>query len=239
MLSGIIRNNKSSVLLLAVTLFLPAIGSGVSLFFLYQNAQVINNFSNIHWIIFYVLTSLTMAFALTPTSYIALVSGFFLGWASIAGLLPSYVLASIIGYALAAKLDKGKLLNQLKEDKKTNAIMENLKSDEFWVIFFCRISPAPPFAMMNVFLSFMKVEFKNFIVAGTIGMLPRTLLLIWIGSKTSDMVSMFKKDKLFEFSNLIGIGFLLLAGVSLYLIFMRAIKKYEVKNKNSKGKRNK
>ncbi len=206
---------------------LPVSVSSISIIFLSTYENTILGFSFVEWILFYLFTALTMALALTPTTFIALVSGYFLGWTSLTGLVPSYIVAALIGFYLAGQLDKGKFMNQLKGNEKVNGIMENLKTDEFWVIFFCRLSPALPFAMMNVFLSFMKVTMKNFISGSIIGMLPRTLLSVWIGTQASDIMKMLKGTQEPDSSKILVMALLLLSVVGLYVIFMRAVKKYK------------
>jgi uncharacterized membrane protein YdjX (TVP38/TMEM64 family) len=206
---------------------LPVSISSVSMIFLSRYENTILDFSFSEWILFYLATALTMSFALTPTTFVALVSGYFLGWISLTGLVPSYVLASLLGFSFAGQFDRGKFLSRLKENKKVNGIMENLKTDEFWVIFFCRISPALPFAMMNVFLSFMKVKMKNFISGSVLGMLPRTLLSVWIGTQASDILKMLKGTQEPDGSKILVIALLLLSVVGLYVLFMRAVKKYK------------
>ncbi|HSZ24709.1 MAG TPA: VTT domain-containing protein [Cytophagaceae bacterium] len=168
-----------------------------------------------------------MAFALTPTTYIALVSGYFLGWISLTGLIPSYVLASLIGFYLSGKLDKGKLLTYFSENKKIGNVIENLKTNELWVIFFCRISPALPFAMMNVFLAFMKVRMKNFVLGSIVGMLPRTLVSVWIGTQAHDIIKILTGKEEMTKSNLLALILLLFSAVGLYWLFAKAVKKYQ------------
>ena len=180
--------------------------------------------------LFYLATAFTMAFALTPTTYIALVSGYFIGWTSLFGLIPSYIAASLIGFYIASKLDKGKFLNYLSGNIKINGVMENLKTEEFWVIFFCRISPALPFAMMNVFLSFMKVKLNKFLSGSILGMLPRTILSVWVGTQANDIIKMLKGKEDPDASKLFLIMLLVISIVGLYVVFMNAIKKVNRKS---------
>ena len=227
MLSGLIKTNKRSIVILLVLTILPSFVSFISLIIVYKYASSLQAFLLPQWILFYLACSITMALALTPTTYIALLSGYFLGWASLIGLIPSYVVASLIGFFLAVKIDKGNLLNQLKENKKISSTTENLKKDEFWVIFFCRISPVLPFAMMNVFLSFMNVKLKNFILGSVLGMLPRTILSVWIGLTAGDIVDIVTKNNQPGISTYLMVFFMLVSVIGLYFIFVRAIKKYQ------------
>ena len=210
---------------------LPISASSLSFIFLSAYETTILTFSFEQWALFYFATAITMALALTPTTYIALVSGYFIGWISLFGLVPSYIAASLIGFYLAGKLDKGNFLTYFSENAKINGVVKNLKTEEFWVIFFCRISPALPFAMMNVFLSFMKVKMGNFISGSILGMLPRTILSVWIGTQASDIIKMLKGKEDPNSNKLLLIALLVLSIVGLYIVFMRALNKYNRTNK--------
>ena len=220
-----VSKNRSSWLVLALMTFLPVLISSVSIVYIARYEETIHSFTVIQWILFYLVTAFTMAFALTPTTFVALMTGYVVGWSGLYGLVPSYLLASIIGFLLASFLDKDNFFEQIQKKEKVKRVMENLKSDEFWVIFFCRISPVLPFAMMNVFLSLMKVRLKNFVGASVLGMLPRTILSVWIGTQATDIVNMLRGNEQPDMSKLLLIALLILSVVGFYVLFMRAIKR--------------
>jgi len=128
---------------------------------------------------------LCLAFAITHTTFIALVSGYFLGFYSLSYISFSYLIASLIGYYAAKLLDRGRFFNTIASFKGVDKIANNLKKNEAKVIFFARLSPVLPFAMTNALLSFLKADLSKFLFAGFLGMLPRTLFFIWIGSKAA------------------------------------------------------
>jgi uncharacterized membrane protein YdjX (TVP38/TMEM64 family) len=230
MSTGILKNNSTSLLVLFVTLVLPLSVSSFSLVFLSQYEELFNSFNALQWSIFYLATALTMSLALTPTTYIALVSGYFIGWIGLLGLIPSYLLASLIGFYIAKKLDKGKIITYLNENKKIEGIIKNLKTEELWVIFFCRISPFLPFAMMNIFLSYIKAGLKNFLIGSVLGMLPRTILMVWLGTQANDIIKMLRREGEPDLSNILIVLLLIFSIVGLYVLFMRAIKKNAPEN---------
>lgn len=224
MISERVKKNQSW-LLLAVMTFLPVIVSSVSIVYIARYEDSIAGFTIIQWILFYLITSLAMALALTPTTFIALVTGYFVGWAGLYGLVPSYIVTSVIGFSMASFFDKENFFEQIQKKERVKHLMENLKKDEFWVIFFCRLSPVLPFAMMNVFLALMKVRLKSFIGASILGMLPRTLLSVWIGTQATDIVKMLRGNERPDVSKILVILLLILSVVGFYILFMRALKK--------------
>jgi uncharacterized membrane protein YdjX (TVP38/TMEM64 family) len=165
-----------------------------------------------------------MALGLTPTTFIALLSGYFLGIKAIPFVILSYFVASIIGYYLAKKMDQGKFMSSLQGIPGITNIVGNLKKKEVSVIILARISPALPFAMMNMLLSYLRADFKKFLWAGFAGMLPRTLLFIWIGSQGDNIRALLQNssdDKLVKISFIL---LLLVSVLGLFYIIMKAAK---------------
>jgi uncharacterized membrane protein YdjX (TVP38/TMEM64 family) len=128
-----------------------------------------------------------MAFALTPTTFIALLSGYFLGWKAFLPIAITYWIASLIGFKVAQMIDGGRFLRILSEKPKVKQVLENLQKDEFKIILLARLSPVLPFAVTNVLFSFSGTKIRNFLTAGFLGMLPRTILSIWIGTQAQEI----------------------------------------------------
>lgn len=221
-----IRANRTSFLLLLFLFILPFIASSLIVFFAVKYEGITESFSYFHWALFYLLASFTMAFALTHTTFIALIGGYFLGWISIIYMAPAYLAASLIGYFAAKFVDKGKFLSTLSNWKNTDAIMNNLKRKEFIVIFFARLSPILPFAMMNALLSLLNAHLRKYLTAGFLGMLPRTILFIWVGSQASYIKELLENPDQSSFEK---IAFVLLLVVSVMGLFI-AVKKAIIKS---------
>ena len=69
-----------------------------------------------------------------------------------------------------------------------------VESNPFWFVILCRISPILPFGLMNLLLPAFGVKVKEFIIAGTLGMLPRTILFVWLGSAAQNLIEAFNTD---------------------------------------------
>ncbi|MCY7351226.1 MAG: VTT domain-containing protein [Cytophagaceae bacterium] len=164
---------------------LPLVFSSSLGYWVVTHEAEIEEFTPVQWNGIYALSALTMAFALTPTTLVALMSGYFLGWASTGPVVLAYSLASLIGYEVARRLDGGKLLTWLEQNHRARQVMARLRQREFSVIFLARLSPVLPFAVTNVLFSVSGTSRRNFLVAGLLGMLPRTMLSIWAGSQTN------------------------------------------------------
>lgn len=176
-----------SMLYLLFLGLLPLLFSGLTLFYIYQYQAQLQSLSNGQWLLLFLCSSITMAFALTPTTLIALCSGYFLGLPAIWFAAPSYLLASIIGYCCARLVDGGSLLRAVSRRKKANRLLQNIRHQSFGIVVLSRLSPVLPFALMNFVLAALNVPFRTFVWAGLIGMLPRTVLFIWVGSQAKEL----------------------------------------------------
>ncbi len=166
---------------------MPLLVSSSISYWVITHEQDIQNFTAQNWILAFIFACFTMAFALTPTTFIALLSGYFLGWQAFIPVAITYWIASFLGYKTAQFIDGGRFLLILSEKPKVKKILENLQKDEFKIILLARLSPVLPFAVTNVLFSFSGTKLRNFLTAGFLGMLPRTIISIWIGTQAQQI----------------------------------------------------
>ncbi|MEP2023365.1 MAG: hypothetical protein ABJI85_01805, partial [Reichenbachiella sp.] len=108
----------------------------------------IRTFTISYWFGFFTVSVFSMGLALTPTTFISLLSGYFLGIQAVVPVVISYQLASLVGFSLAQKLDSNtKSWVQTKFPKSTT-IFENVGEKQWLTTFLARISPALPFGLM-------------------------------------------------------------------------------------------
>ena len=166
---------------------MPLLVSSSISYWVITHEREIQNFTFQNWTIAFIFACFTMAFALTPTTFIALLSGYFLGWQAFIPVGITYWIASFLGYKAAQMIDGGRFIRILSEKPKVKQILENLQKDEFKIILLARLSPVLPFAVTNVLFSFLGTKLRNFLTAGFLGMLPRTILSIWIGTQAQEI----------------------------------------------------
>jgi uncharacterized membrane protein YdjX (TVP38/TMEM64 family) len=182
-----IKKNTFTILYTFFLGLMPLLVSSSISYWIITHEQDIQNFTAQNWILAFIFACFTMAFALTPTTFIALVSGYFLGWQALIPVAITYWIASFLGYKTAQFIDGGRFLTILSEKPKVKQVLENLQKDEFKIILLARLSPVLPFAVTNVLFSFSGTKISNFLTAGFIGMLPRTILSIWIGTQAQEI----------------------------------------------------
>lgn len=130
---------------------------------------------------------LLMGFALIPTTLIAALSGFLLGWEAFIWLVIAYSIATLLGYAWGKKLGGNSLEYLLGKYPKAKNLLEEKKDKIGELIFFVRLSPVIPFALSNLLFALLKSGWIKLLIFGTIGMLPRTTLVFLSGTLVSDI----------------------------------------------------
>ena len=158
-----------------------------------------------------------MAFALTPTTLIALMSGFLWGFEAIFGLIVSYGMAAIVGYFLGKKIDNGHLNDFFSKNEKLNLLENKIKDKSIIIILLMRISPVLPFAITNIFLAMLKINFPKFLGMSIVGMLPRTALAVWLGTQSSTLKDAYQSGNL-GISQLVVVGLVLFSIVGLSIV---------------------
>jgi len=163
-----------------------------------------------------------MALALTPTTFIAIVFGYFIKIKALIYIIPAYFLASYFGYTIGKRIHGENLLNLILKPHQKEELYAKIHHSEFLFMIFARISPVLPFAFMNLCSSYLKVGLKQFFIGGTIGMLPRTILSVVIGSQLQDFYLFLNGDQPKDPKMLyLSVFLLVLSVVGMYLVFKR------------------
>ena len=177
--------------------FVPSFVSLIVLNTLYTDPSYLGqiDFSSADFLFYYtVVTSLLMGFALLPTTFLAIFSGFAFGWLSLPFLVLGYTFATIIGYQIGKKLDKGSLGFLLANYPKAAQVITDKKNKISQLIFFVRLSPVIPFALSNLLFSLLKIDLKKVVWMGLWGMLPRTLLAFTTGVVGESLVGALEEN---------------------------------------------
>lgn len=150
--------------------------------------SIIAGFAFQIWSVFFVASIFSMGLAITPTTFISLICGYFLGINAVIPVIISYQLASLLGYYLAKKVDEHTVDQVRQKYPASQSIFLNVKRKQWMTTFLARISPALPFGLMNVILAIAGVKPGPFFFGGLVGMLPRTLIFIALGSQAPVLV---------------------------------------------------
>lgn len=136
---------------------------------------------------FTLMTALVMGLALSPTTLVAIATGYLWGWPGIPAMLLAYLLAALIGRGAGVLLSRGLFPEGwLRQDRVKNLITR-IEKRPVRTLIFARLSPALPFAMTNLVLGNMHIPLGVYIGATLLGMLPRSLISFGVGVYAEDL----------------------------------------------------
>jgi uncharacterized membrane protein YdjX (TVP38/TMEM64 family) len=122
------------------------------------------------------------AFAL-PVAAMSMTAGFVYGvGAGTAMILPAAVCGSAVGFALGRTVLRERVERRLRGDRRFVAIDRAIEGDGFRITLLARMSPLVPFGALNYLLSATSVRPRDYLAASAIGVLPGTLLFVYLGS---------------------------------------------------------
>jgi uncharacterized membrane protein YdjX (TVP38/TMEM64 family) len=104
-------------------------------------------------------------------------------------------------------------------NQKFKAIDDAVAADGFKMVMLIRLSPIFPFNLINYAFGLTKVRFKDYLLASWIGMMPGTVMYVYLGSVAGDLTSLGAKhaSKTPAEWVIYGVGLLATIAVSVYV----------------------
>ncbi|AII52776.1 hypothetical protein N008_12425 [Hymenobacter sp. APR13] len=224
-LRELFQKNASTFLSMVLLAGLPFVGSSSLGFLLYRNQELLQHPTLLQAVLYFVVIGVAMAFSLLHTTLAVLITGFYFGWAGFPGMLIAYTLAALTGYQVASSLDHGKMLAFLQRFPKAAAVMQEMKTDSWKLVFLLRISPVTPFALMTFILAVMGVDRRRFLLASIVGMLPRSLFFYWLGTKAQDIMLLLRDPGTGNTGKVLVAVLVAVSFFGLYYLFNRAMQR--------------
>lgn len=216
-----IHNRKTILYLIVITITQILLSSSLVGLVIYYH-QDLQHANLINWLIIYAGFAILMAFSLLPNSFIAFLGGFFLDFYAMLLFLISYLFALAIGFMVASKIDNGNFSNSLQNYPKIKQFLEEVQHDDIKLVMLARFSPVFPFAAMNQILYSAGVQFKTYMWASVLGMLPRMLLMTYFGSQAADLRNFGTMTDNEKFTQ---IAFIIISAILFYMFMNKIMKK--------------
>ena len=224
-LRELFQKNFSTLLTMFLLVAVPLLGSASLLGLLYERQNLLRDLSLGQQGLYFAVIAFTMAGALTPTTFVAIVTGYYFGWGGLPGMVTAYALAAALGYELARRLDHGKLRHFLTLFPQAEAVVAELEQQSWPLIVLTRLSPVLPFALMTFVLAIVGVPRRRFLLASVLGMLPRSLFFYWLGTKAQDVLALLRDPDQGTLSKLVLVGLVAASLFGLYVVFNRALQR--------------
>lgn len=173
-----------------------------------------------YWILVTIALTVASALALTPPTFLALVFGYFLGWVAIPLLFGLNIGAIAIVFGLSRFLQPEVVRHHLvRIYPKVSQLLKKFYQNELRLIFFTKLSPVLPFAVTNLFFAMAGARFRQVLLGGTLGMIPRTILAVWAGKESQNIGYLLEHPNEGLWSKVVIIALIIVSSVGIGYFF--------------------
>lgn len=95
-------------------------------------------------------------------------------------------LGATFAFLIGRYLARDAIAQKLEGNQKFKAIDDAIAQEGLKIVFLTRLSPVFPFNLLNYALGLTKVSLKDYVI-GSLGMLPGTILYVYLGSLAGDL----------------------------------------------------
>jgi uncharacterized membrane protein YdjX (TVP38/TMEM64 family) len=120
-----------------------------------------------------------------------------LGAGAVFGVVKGSIVVSIgstlgatCAFLLARYLARDWVSGKLAGNEKFNAIDQAVGTEGWKIVLLIRLSPIFPFNLLNYAFGLTKVRLKHYIIASWAGMIPGTIMYVYIGSLAGDLAKL-------------------------------------------------
>jgi uncharacterized membrane protein YdjX (TVP38/TMEM64 family) len=132
------------------------------------------------------------AIAMVPGS--ALTAGAGLVYGTLIGFLivsPASMLAATGSFLIARYFARNWVERKLRAYPKFTAVDRAVEKQGFKVVLLVRLQPILPFSLLNYALGLTRVRLRDYVLASWIGMMPATILYVYLGSALHNVSDLF------------------------------------------------
>ncbi len=136
----------------------------------------------------YILGYIVATVLLIPGSIITVAAGFIFGLPlGVAVVSAGSVLGATAAFLLGRSLVRAWVEERIRHLPRFGALDNATRTSGFSVVLLARLSPLFPFNLLNYGLGLTGVSLRDFFFASWIGMLPGTILYVYIGTLANDL----------------------------------------------------
>lgn len=203
---------------------IPLLISGTVLGIIESGTWSLDTDSMLHLALFFAGAACGMAAALIPTTFVAILSGYYWGWAGFGGVLISYPIAAVLGLYIGRFLF-AKTGQRLLNNPKYQKLLTGLEDRPLAMLIFARLSPVLPFAMSNLLLGQLRLPMGTYLLGTIIGMLPRTVFFFFLGTQAKEILAIIRNPHANQKAQLLTIVLLVVSVVGLFWVGRRVWKR--------------
>ncbi|WNJ18501.1 VTT domain-containing protein [Pontibacter sp. G13] len=178
-------------------------------------------------VLFYLVASLTMALALTPTTFVAIASGFLFGWEAWIGIVLSYTIAATIGRLLGIGLFRRYSQSAIFQQPRYTRFLDEIAQSPLRMLILARLSPVLPFAVSNMVLGQIRIPWGTYLAGTLIGMIPRTMIAFITARNAQDLWTAIQYPETSSTEQVATSALIILTSLGIFFLMRRAWKRAE------------
>jgi len=158
----------------------------------YKLRDILAWVENLGWIgiVAYILIYIAACVFLLPGSVLTLGAGVVFGVVKGSVIVSiASTLGATIAFLTGRYIARSWVVRQIEKRPFFQAIDEAISAEGWKIVLLTRLSPIFPFSLMNYALGLTRVKVKDYVLASWIGMLPWTVMYVYIGSLAGSLVS--------------------------------------------------
>jgi uncharacterized membrane protein YdjX (TVP38/TMEM64 family) len=126
-----------------------------------------------------------------PGTILTLGAGFVFGLAFGVPLVSAgSLLGAVAAFLLARFLMRGVVAKRVARSSRLQALVAVTRHDGFTIVLLARLSPLLPYNVLNYLFGLTAVRFRDYVLASWLGMLPATVVYVYIGSLTKTVAAL-------------------------------------------------
>ena len=183
---------------------------------------------NISWLVFlgvYILATVL----LLPGSVLTIGGGWIFGF--VEGLVVvslSSTLAASCSFLIGRYLARAWVEGKISQDSRYRSLDRAIGERGFFVVLLTRLSPLFPYNLLNYAWGISSVRLSRYVLASWMGMIPGTLLYVYLGAAASDISQLFSGAS----GEAVGQEWLFIVGLAATAVLVIFIARLATKNLN-------
>jgi len=137
------------------------------------------------------------------------------------------VIGACCSFLLGRYFARDWVADKISGNAKFSALDNAVRDKGFVIVLLTRLSPVFPFSLLNYGLGITAVRFPNYALASWIGMMPGTLLYVYLGSAAQNLTEVFSGEAAS------GSNWLLYVGLAATLVLTVLITRFATQALNS------
>ncbi len=210
------RFNVKVILGIAALLLVASIARFVDIRVFLEHIRNMGSFGALIFACVYVLATVSFI----PGSLLTLGSGAIFGiWIGSLVVSAGSTLGAAAAFLIGRYFARDWVSKKIAGNQKFKAIDDAVAADGFKMVMLIRLSPIFPFNLINYAFGLTKVHFKDYLLASWIGMMPGTVMYVYLGSVAGDLASLGAKhgSKTPAEWMIYGVGLMATIAVSVYV----------------------